>query len=388
MTATVSPVNTSPASGRTEGRMDVLDGFRFFAILSVILFHFYSRWAPPTNNVNLYPYLGTHDYFSKGYLGVQFFFMISGFVISYTLTRTNNFGNFWKKRIIRLLPAMAICSLITLLVFSFFDTDNFFQNSHRLTNFFYSLTFLSPTLLDHLLRFIPLHGNYIQGSYWSLWPEIQFYFFASLVYYIRPKKFFTAFTLLALLLYCGNRFLINIQGSNFFDLPCSLHFINSHKFWMMGIFNLPYSILWFLMGGLFYQIYSKQQTVLTFFALLMAFYLQQHEFGDWKLKGLLLIMQLMFILFIWRPSLLRPVSRPIFTSVGVASYSLYLIHENIGVYLIHYYGNSFGLPSVLFPIALLGIFIGFSLVLYRFVERPVAGYFKVLMDKRSTTKAQ
>jgi peptidoglycan/LPS O-acetylase OafA/YrhL len=89
-----------------ESRIDILDSYRFIAILSVMLYHYYSRWTPPQNNVSYYPYGSGYDHFSLGWLGVQFFFIISGFVIAFTLTRTGSFTEFWKKRLIRLLPSM------------------------------------------------------------------------------------------------------------------------------------------------------------------------------------------------------------------------------------------------------------------------------------------
>src|ERR1700761_9643123 len=102
---------------QSKDRIASLDGFRFFAILSVVLYHYYSRWVPPLNT-SLYPYGNKYSYFSFGYLGVEFFFVISGFVIAYTLSATNSLSEFWKKRMVRLFPAMFVCSLITLVFFT------------------------------------------------------------------------------------------------------------------------------------------------------------------------------------------------------------------------------------------------------------------------------
>jgi peptidoglycan/LPS O-acetylase OafA/YrhL len=66
-----------------ERRIEILDGFRFVSVMSVMLFHYYSRWTTPIYTKSLYPYGSNFNYFSKGNLGVFFFFMISGFVIAF-----------------------------------------------------------------------------------------------------------------------------------------------------------------------------------------------------------------------------------------------------------------------------------------------------------------
>ena len=65
-------------------RIKILDGFRALAIISVMLFHYFSRYT----TIGLYPYKDRYDFFSLGALGVQFFFIISGFVIYFTLKKT------------------------------------------------------------------------------------------------------------------------------------------------------------------------------------------------------------------------------------------------------------------------------------------------------------
>lgn len=54
-------------------RITILDGFRAVAIISVMLYHYFNRWAPPLNSVSLYPYGSKFSYFNYGYLGVEFF---------------------------------------------------------------------------------------------------------------------------------------------------------------------------------------------------------------------------------------------------------------------------------------------------------------------------
>jgi peptidoglycan/LPS O-acetylase OafA/YrhL len=122
-------------------RIELLDSFRFIAILCVLLFHF-------TNQLTTqYPYGNFFlRIFSYGYLGVQFFFMISGFVISYTLENTANLRSFYRNRFTRLFPPMLLCSLITFITVRFLDDHYLFGSAHEMKNLVPGLTFINPTL--------------------------------------------------------------------------------------------------------------------------------------------------------------------------------------------------------------------------------------------------
>src|SRR5450631_2490401 len=100
-------------------RIDILDGLRGVAVLAVIGFHYFSRWTFPLNEKNLYPYgdVFAHvPFFRFGYLGVNLFFLVSGFVITLTLARCNSSREFFVKRFSRLMPAMVLASSATFLI--------------------------------------------------------------------------------------------------------------------------------------------------------------------------------------------------------------------------------------------------------------------------------
>jgi peptidoglycan/LPS O-acetylase OafA/YrhL len=143
-----------------------IDGIRFFAVLLVILFHF---------NKNLFPY---------GYLGVDIFFVISGFVITkliYTELELKKFSliNFYIRRFKRIMPALIFmiftCS-IAYLYFSFKgDSANFLYN---LKTAFYSLFGISNLFLlfTGSKYFVEQNQNPFIHT-WSLGVEEQFYLF-------------------------------------------------------------------------------------------------------------------------------------------------------------------------------------------------------------------
>lgn len=124
-------------SYHNTGRIKILDGFWAIAILAVVFYHYFYRWNDPVQ-----PYFGA-DFFHYGFRGVPFFFIISGFVICYTLEGTDNKITFWKKRFIWLFPSMLIASVITFVFLKLFDTTHTFDESNHFRNLITSITFLS-----------------------------------------------------------------------------------------------------------------------------------------------------------------------------------------------------------------------------------------------------
>lgn len=356
---------------KPSDRIEILDGFRFIAILSVILYHYFSLWAPPIHATSLYPYEGKYSYFRLGSLGVQFFFIISGFVIASSLQASSSVVAFLKKRMIRLFPAMLICSLITFFICILLDSENIFDRSKEPVNLLYSLTFINSELLNFLLKPLNIHGRTLCGSYWSLWPEIQFYVAASVIYYLDPSKFFTRFLLIALLFN-----LINLAFThNFFNFHSENQvLLNYIKF--ANIFNILNFILWFAAGIVFYQLHSKQANTYTWPGLVLIFLLILFDCSSIQAAAVVSLMFSLFFIFIYSPWSLKILKTAPVTSIGLASYSLYLIHENIGVLFIHKYAETFGELSGLFPLLLIVAFMLFSWYLFRFVERPLGIYLK------------
>ena len=86
----MQPWRPTQQTGALQTRVSHLDGLRGLAILLVIGFHAYARWG------NTLPYGTTFanvPLFSIGSRGVQLFFLISGFVIFWTLDKTSASGS-------------------------------------------------------------------------------------------------------------------------------------------------------------------------------------------------------------------------------------------------------------------------------------------------------
>ena len=167
--------NTKATIPKSPYRPEI-DGLRAFAVIAVIINHF---------NKDLLP---------SGYLGVDIFFVISGYVITSSLAnhRSESFGDFflgfYARRVKRLVPALVVFVLISSLLICLFNPEpgvslgagrralfgisniNLYQAS---TDYFATSTELNPFSYEyehHCLR-----GNGSISHFWSLAVEEQFY---------------------------------------------------------------------------------------------------------------------------------------------------------------------------------------------------------------------
>ncbi len=96
----------------SKPRFDILDGLRGVAAVIVVAFHLFETYSKGPSEQIL----------NHGYLAVDFFFVLSGFVIGYAYDDRwdrMSLGNFFKRRLIRLHPLVIMGSLIGLLFFYF-----------------------------------------------------------------------------------------------------------------------------------------------------------------------------------------------------------------------------------------------------------------------------
>jgi len=93
----------SSAFSDTKPHYNILDGFRGVAALTVLCFHVFEAFATSHLDQNI----------NHGYLAVDFFFILSGFVMGYAYDNKNmTTANFLKRRIIRLHPMVVLGALI------------------------------------------------------------------------------------------------------------------------------------------------------------------------------------------------------------------------------------------------------------------------------------
>src|SRR4051794_472722 len=102
----------TPGILKPKRHFEVLDGLRGIAALAIVIFHF-MEWAITDYSKN---------FIGHGFLAVDFFFCLSGFVIGYAYDdRIRKLGikEFFKSRLIRLHPLVILGSLLGLAGFLF-----------------------------------------------------------------------------------------------------------------------------------------------------------------------------------------------------------------------------------------------------------------------------
>lgn len=112
------PMNQNNVYLEPKPRYEILDGLRGVAAMMVVAFHLFETYSAGP----------AHQILNHGYLAVDFFFVLSGFVIGYAYDdRWDKMSawNFCKRRLIRLHPMVVFGSFLGLLLYYFGDCPTF-----------------------------------------------------------------------------------------------------------------------------------------------------------------------------------------------------------------------------------------------------------------------
>ncbi len=296
--------------GLNRNRYTELDSLRGIAAIIVVLYHF----TVSDNFLN--------KIFKYGTSGVDLFFIISGFVILMTIEKSKSWKQFVISRFSRLYPAYWVCVSITtiMIVISVY----FGFHSNRDAGLFN--TYLANlTMFQHYLGF-----PNIDGQYWTLIVELNFYIFILILYLVRgiPSIHIISSFLLAILL----------VWTFFFETfkQYSFHSQLLHIFPLLRYFPL------FFAGMLFYDVKKNKATFLNIILIISCFmvcvlmYSKFHRhIKVMNTTEYLISISIYFSFFcLFILNRLKLIVGSITLFLGEISYSLYLIHEFIGYKLI------------------------------------------------------
>ncbi len=297
-----------------QPRITHLDGMRGLAILMVIAYHAYARWP------ELLPFVATTQHnplFSFGWVGVQLFFMISGFVIFMTLDKSQGYISFLQKRWLRLFPAMLIASVLLFLAGGFFPEWSLM--TPYVKNLLPGLIFLNPETLSQLTG---VEFRSMAGSFWSLYVEALFYLIIGAVYFTLGRKYCLPALIVPMLALSASSVLKSLGHPLLIDVISKFGFIH---------------YAWFMIGCLVYErLHGRDKLFhygLVVLALLINFSYYVKNSGVISLAPLLCVM-LFFIASFYSKQIERFLSIRFFTAIGFVSYALYLIHENLMIALL------------------------------------------------------
>ncbi|MFJ5640341.1 acyltransferase family protein [Streptomyces sp. NPDC093223] len=157
------PAVTAPP-GRPRPRLQALDGLRLLAALMVCLYHYTGRGGTVSeswhqNPGQIFPTL--HRAAVYGCLGVEFFFVISGFVICMS-SWGRSLGDFFRSRVARLYPAYWVALVLVTAASVLLPAV---VHPVRADEFLVNLTMLQQ----------PMGVPRVLGVCWTLWVEVRFY---------------------------------------------------------------------------------------------------------------------------------------------------------------------------------------------------------------------
>jgi peptidoglycan/LPS O-acetylase OafA/YrhL len=320
-----------------------INGLRAFAVIGVVLFHFNAQWL------------------TSGFSGVDIFFVISGYLMTaiiFTKMDNNQFSlwAFYQSRAKRIVPPLALLCL-TLIIFGWFylySADFKALAKHALT----SITFLSNFVYANEDGYFTAAVTEKWLLYtWSLSVEWQFYIIYPLVILGLKKCMQPALVLCFLIAITLMSFLLALYGS--------LHFPDK------AFFHLPTRAWELLIGGLIFLYpvtLSKinKHIASTFGLVLILFsYLYLAETDLWPSYLTLLPILGASLVLIANNQGSAILNNALAQRLGSASYSIYLWHWPVYVYLYHQ-----GLahePSMLFAGMIGSLLLGWAS--YYFIEQ-------------------
>lgn len=347
------------------GRLRALDGLRLVAALMVAAYHYGGRdgevseaWGGSPKEQ--FPTL--HEYFAYGCLGVQVFFVISGFVIC-----MSGWGrplkSFFASRASRLLPAYWVAVVLVTAVFA-------------LPMVAYKAVSPSDALVNLTMLQMPLGVDRVLGVCWTLWAEVRFYALFALCVVLpganrrRVIMFCAGWTLAAVISANAHMPLLDIvvmpEYAPFFIGGVGLYLVHLDRrdaygwgivavSWLIG---QHYAVqgLWHApeAGGFSYRSSVGIVAVVTFgFVAVAAIALGWLRWANWR----------------W------------LTVAGALTYPFYLVHEHLGWVVIHALHRGLGLPSAATFALTVASMLLLAWLLNKYVEKPLTPRLRTLLAK-------
>lgn len=346
-------------------RLRALDGLRGVAILLVMGFHYFYHLESFYYKSTLYPYGETFSsvlIFKYGYMGVELFFIISGFVIAMTLESSRSVIDFVIRRFARIWPALIVSAILTFFLLNWSDAPFALHRRQFWPNFLPSLTLTPPSLWSGWFPKV----DYVTGVYWSLVVEIRFYVIAVILFWLFSReKLARNIVIFTLVVYIARALLRRaMPGYN-------------------GVYDalfIPDYLPWFAAGAVFYELYKERLAKgAALIMLAMMYALIARVSTNYAMIGrdpvFASAAALFFLTLFWflatKPTSMRIFEIRPLVWIGECSYSIYLYHYAVGMILISQVSKTIGLiPQLLLVAAISLLVLAVGRVSYAVVENP------------------
>ena len=328
-------------------RLELLDHGRFLAALWVLASHYLYNGTQTGKIESISAIPGVGDFVKYGYLGVDFFFIISGYVIFFS-AQNKSAGDFLTSRAVRLFPAFWVAVLLTSAMAFFIGGE--------------LMSVTAPQVIANLTMFPTLLGySFVDGVYWTLQYEWKFYLavFALLALGFHDKL------ALVFMLWPVAMLIAKIAGL-------------SHLPYMGGYFC-------YFAAGCLFALRKQDRSLASLAPLLICFYLcisfsqekvnlieasKNVDYNNLLIAGLVTGFFLFFQLInsAWGSQIRLPGSR----LAGALTYPLYLVHAHIGYMLINHFATEQNKLLVYTLCVILVILLAY--LIHIFAERKPAAF--------------
>lgn len=337
-----------------------LTSLRFFFAFFVFLSHL----SFITTNNDLYNWFKRNIFF-EGYLGVSFFFILSGFVLSYSSSKyieDNSFKlnkkKFYLARIFRIYPLHLMTLLITVLLFYDFSTI--------------SISRFVPNLFL-LQSFIPIQTYYysFNSPSWSISNEMFFYISFPFVFSFCLKFKKTAIFLFFIFIFL----LFGVKPIVSPELQKFIYYVNP----LSRLLDFTIGIFLFFLHQKFQHKMNNKLGVkleITSLIVFLLFFIP-HNYFDRAFRFSIyywIPMAFMVLVFSFQKGIIsKLLSNKFLVYLGEISFAFYMIH----IIVINCY-NLLKFNTHLFytPVLLLIISLVLSALIFEFFEKPINNYLK------------
>ena len=315
----------------------VLDGLRAMALLFIVWFHFWQQsWI----------LAGQFDWIPRyGYLFVDMMILLSGFCLFLPYARkmvygedVDSKGEFYKKRIARIMPSYYISILIVLFLFAL-PKGEYHSGLEFAKDFFTHIFFIHNLFPDVLAN------THLNGVLWTVALEVQFYiFFPFIAKAFTKKPILTYIAMILVGLVSCITISINFENLN------QLMFVN-HPLTFVLVFANGMLGAWIYMRYTKYIKHLKHPKLLSIiFTILAILCIFAYRFfcttiSEEHLRKMQIdyrfILSILFLIFILSTSLSVKFFRKIFDNklakfLSTISFNLYIWHQFIAVCLKEY----------------------------------------------------
>ncbi|MEU2201433.1 acyltransferase [Isoptericola sp. NPDC019482] len=304
----VSAASVTPARVPPRPRLRGLDGLRFLAAAVVMGYHFTGigipQWGSPPHEV--FPELNHVTRY--GFLGVQLFFVISGFVILMT-AYGKSISTFASSRVARLYPAYWAAIVLTVALQLVWDGGR------------------NPTLMESALNLTMLQEAWdvpnVQGAFWTLWYEMKFYLLIGVFILVGiTRRRVIAFAVL---------------------WPLAAELAKETDSGLLSSLLIPTYAPYFAVGMLLFLVYKDRGDVAVWLGIALNTVLCMRQgygyagnatenVGAYVSPVVCAVVVLLMVVLVWALSAgpLRHVDWKVLSTLGALTYPLYLVHGQFG----------------------------------------------------------